>query len=195
LRTLTHFLKWSVGLAEAETGTTLEERDCLARFAAGKQTLVELGVWHGVTTRRLRQAMAPDGVLYAVDPYFVGRLGFSAPQVIARREVARAGGGNVQWVRKTSLQAAADFQASRELHLQFLFIDAGHAYEDLRTDWENWSGLIVSGGIVGLHDSRSSPKRNLDGVGSMIYTQEAILRDDRFECIETVDSLTVLRRR
>ena len=89
----------------------------------------------------------------------------------------------------------ADFRALDGPGIEFLFIDAGHQYEDLRTDWENWSGLIANEGIVGLHDSRSSPTRSLDGVGSMIYTQETIMRDKRFECVETVDSLTVLRRR
>jgi predicted O-methyltransferase YrrM len=156
--------------------------------------LVELGVWHGVSTSRLRRAMDPDGVLYAVDPYPSGRLGFSFPQFIARREVAKAGGGNVEWVPKSSLDAARDLHPVLGGRIQFLFIDAGHEYEDLQADWEAWSGFLIEGGVVALHDSRSSPKRNLDGVGSMIYTQQTIMRDQRFEFVEGVDSLTVMRR-
>ena len=139
--------------------------------------------------------MASDGVLYAVDPYEPGRLGFSMQRIIARREVARAGGGNVSWVRKTGVEAAAAFPALEPRPIEFLFIDAGHQYEDLKTDWNLWSGRIGPNGVVGLHDSRSSPKRNIEGVGSVLYTQQVIRLDDRFECLEEVDSLTVLRRK
>jgi len=49
-------------------------------------------------------------------------------------------------------------------------------------------------GIVALHDSRSSPARPIDGMGSVVFTREVIERDPRFQIIDTVDSLTVLRR-
>ena len=75
MRVITHLLLWRLGLAKAETQTSEAERDCLARVAAGKKRLVEIGVWHGVTTCRLRKAMCPDGLLFAVDPYPVGRSG------------------------------------------------------------------------------------------------------------------------
>ena len=60
MRVLTHFLVWRLGLAAAQTQTTPAERDCLALHAAGKRRCVEIGVWHGVTTCRLRAAMAVD---------------------------------------------------------------------------------------------------------------------------------------
>ena len=63
-----HFARWFVGLAGPETQTTVAERDCLCRHAAGCRRVVEIGVWHGVTTCRLRGQMAADGILYAVDP-------------------------------------------------------------------------------------------------------------------------------
>ena len=38
--------------------------------------------------------------------------------------------------------------------VDFLFID-GHHYDDMpRTDWENYSPLVRSGGIIGLHDTK-----------------------------------------
>src|SRR3954466_9025749 len=76
-----HFARWFVGLAGPETQTTVAERDCLCRYAAGCRRVVEIGVWHGVTTCRLRGQMAADRILYAVDPYPVGRLGVSLPGV------------------------------------------------------------------------------------------------------------------
>ena len=192
---LTHFLKWQVGLARAETQTTEAERDCLARHAAGKRVLVEVGVWHGVTTCRLRAAMAADGVLYAIDPYPVGRLGVSFQQRIAHNEVGRVPNGRVEWVRATGVAAARELAPLVGGKVEFIFIDGDHSYDGLKADWEGWAGLIAPGGVVALHDSRSSPNRPLDDAGSVRYTRSVILADPRFEVADEVDSLTVLRRR
>jgi predicted O-methyltransferase YrrM len=187
---LTHYLAWTVGLAPATTQTTVAERDCLAQFAADRRHLVEIGVWHGVTTRRLRAAMHPQGVLSAVDPFPVGRLGFSVQQRIAHREVATIGNGRVAWLRTTGAAAARDHGP-----VDFVFIDGDHSEEGLLADWRAWSPLVAPGGIVALHDSRSTRERPIDEAGSVKVTNEVILRDERFAVVHTVDSLTVLQKR
>lgn len=195
MKTLSHFLLWSVGLGEAETQTTEAERDCLARHARGKRRLAEVGVWHGVTTCRLRSVMAPDGVLWAIDPYPVGRLRFSAQQRIAQREVAKVRNGSVCWVRLTGVQAAHRHAAAGEAPVDFVFIDGDHFYDMVRGDWEAWSPLVAPGGVIALHDSCSSTTRQIDDAGSARYTREHILHDPRFAVTEVVDTLTVLTRR
>jgi len=189
VKVLTHYVAWSVGLASADTQTTVAERDCLARHAKGRRRLVEIGVWHGVTTRRLRAVMHPQGVLTAVDPYPVGRLGFSVQQRIAHHEVGDVRNGHIAWARTTGADAARGHAS-----VDFVFIDGDHSEEGLLADWRAWSSLIEPGGIVALHDSRSSPDRQIDGAGSVKVTNEVILRDERFAVVDTVDSLTVLRR-
>src|SRR5688572_29275869 len=87
VRAVLQFALWRVRLAEANTQTTRAERDTLARHAKSRQRPVEIGVWQGVTTRRLRAAMSPDAELWAIDPYVAGRLGVSFPELIARGEV------------------------------------------------------------------------------------------------------------
>src|SRR5262244_1695274 len=151
MEVLRHFLLWSVGLAPAETQTTLRERDCLARHAAGRTRLVEIGVWHGVTTRRLKAAMNPHGLLYAVDPFPVGRLGFSMQQRIARKEVDSVAGGTVRWMRLESEKAAPVVLA--EGPVDFVFIDGDHSYQALERDWTLWSRGLADRGVVALHDS------------------------------------------
>lgn len=190
-----HFILWRFGLARAETQTTEAERECLADYARGKRCLVEIGVWHGVTTCRLRSAMAPDGILYAVDPYPLGRLGISFQQKIAQSEVGRARNGRVEWVRKTGAEAAKDLAPAVVGRVDLIFIDGNHSYEGLKEDWEGWSGLLAPGGVVGLHDSRPTPDRPIEGAGSVRYTSEVIRQDNRFQVCSEVDSLTVLRRR
>ena len=189
-----YFVRWCLGLAHAETQTTEAERDCIARRAAGRGRLAEIGVWHGVTTARLRQGMSADGVLLAIDPFHPGRLGFSTQRMIARRSVARHRRGRVVWLRTTGANAASE-PAARELGgVDFIFIDGDHSYDGLRGDWEAWSPLIVPGGCVALHDSRSTPDNNIEDAGSVIFTRDVILNDPRFEVVEVVDTLTVVRR-
>jgi len=194
MRVLPHLLLWRVGLAKPETQTTFAERDCLVRHAAGRRRVVEIGVWHGVTTRRLRAAMARDGEIFAVDPFPVGSLGFSAQRYIAEREVAQETNGRLRWIRCTGADAARAFVTLQQAPVDFVFIDGDHSYDGLREDWEGWSGLVQPGGIIALHDSRSTSARDLEDAGSVRFTREVILPDCRFETIETVDSLTVLRR-
>ena len=185
-----HYVKWLLNLAAAETQTTESERACLASHARGRTRLVEIGVWHGVTTARLRAAMDPAGELSAVDPYPVGRLGFSMQRRIARREVGRVRGGRVRWIRTTGASAALGHGP-----VDFVFIDGDHSAEGLLGDWHAWSGLVDAGGIIALHDSRSTAERRIDDAGSVRVTNDVILRDPRFDLVEAVDSLTVVRRR
>lgn len=195
MRVLIHFILWTIGLTKAETQTTEAERDALARYAMGRKTVVEIGVWHGVTTSRLRAAMASGGVLYAIDPFPVGRLGFSIQNCIAHHEVSRIKNGAVRWIRLSGEGAAR--KMAQELHgrVDFVFIDGDHSYEGLKADWNGWSGLMAVGGVVALHDSRTTATRQISGAGSVQFTNDVVLRDERFELADLVDSLTILRRR
>jgi predicted O-methyltransferase YrrM len=190
LRPALHYLGWLLGIARPETQTTDAERACLARHAQGRRRVVEIGVWHGVTTSWLKRSMDGAGELSAVDPYHAGRLRFSMQERIAHREVDRVQGGRVNWIKATGREAAAGHGT-----VEFIFIDGDHSEEGLLGDWNAWSGLVEPGGIVALHDSRSSTDRCIDDAGSVKVTNDVILRDPRFDLVETVDSLTVVRRR
>jgi predicted O-methyltransferase YrrM len=194
MRVLLHFVGWRLGLARAQTQTTEAERASLARHAAGRRCLVEIGSWHGVTTRRLREAMAPDAVLYGVDPYRAGRLGIGFQRYIAQVEVNQVANGHVRWVRETGESAAQTLGPELAGRLEFIFIDGDHSFEGLRKDWEGWSPLVAPGGVVALHDSRSTPARTIAEAGSVRYTAMVIRCDSRFALIEEVDSLTVFEK-
>jgi len=194
MRVTTHFLLWALKLARAETQTSEAERATLARHAAEKKRLVEIGVWHGVTTKLLRNAMAQDGLLLGIDPYRKGRFGFSVQRVIAQREIAHATVGTMEWQRLTGVEAARLYAASKRPPVDFIFIDGDHSYEGLQGDWEAWSPLVAPQGIIALHDSCSSADRNIEGAGSVIFTRESILPDPRFRLVESVDTLTIMSR-
>ena len=190
MRVAAHYLAWLVGLAKPETQTTERERDRLAHYAEGRRQLVEIGVWHGVTTARLRKAMDPDGEISAVDPYPAGRLGVNLQERIAKREAESVPRGRLRWLKTTGERAAAGHPP-----VDFMFIDGDHSEAGLLADWRAWSGLVSRGGLVALHDSHSTPSRPINDAGSVKVTNEVILPDPRFELVEVIDSLTVLRRR
>lgn len=190
---LLHLIKWQLGLAPAEIWTTGAERACLARHAAGRRRLVEVGVWHGGTTRHLRAAMSPEATLYAVDPFAKGRLGFSMPRLVARREVGQVRNGRVIWVRLTG-QAAARMEMMREQPpIDFVFVDNAQTYDALRVEWEAWAPVVTSGGIIALHDTRPGPEGSPEQT-SVAYARAVVLEDPRFATVDEVDTLTVLRR-
>lgn len=189
-----HYLRWLLGLSQPITQTTAAERDTLARHATGRRRLVEIGVFHGVTTRRLRETMAADGLLWAVDPFPPNRFGFSYAERIAHATAGGCERGDCRWIRDTGAAAAQMYATQESQPVDFIFVDGDHSWEGIRADWEGWSPLVAPQGIVALHDSRSTPERNIEDAGSVRYTNSVIRVDPRFLVIETVDSLTVLQR-
>ncbi len=155
--------------------------------------MVEVGVWHGVTTRVILQSMSPEGRLFAVDPFYVGRLGVSLHKIIARRETRRFAAGRIVWLRTTGEQAAELLWRESQI-VDFVFLDGDHTYEATLADWNGWSKLVEPGGVILLHDSRSTTSRAIQGAGSVQVTNDVIRTDRRFEVIEEVDTLTVVRR-
>jgi predicted O-methyltransferase YrrM len=191
VQSLLHFVRWRLGLDAAEQWMAPEESACLISHARGKKRLAEIGVWEGGTTRRLREVMAPDATIHAIDPYPPGRSGISYQKLIAAGEVAAVSNGRVVWLRQTGAEAAQN-RSVLEAPFDFVFVDGDHTYEGLRRDWEGWSPLVAPGGIVALHDSLL-PEGHLDA-GSVRYSNEVPAHDPRFETVDEVASLRVLRR-
>jgi predicted O-methyltransferase YrrM len=98
-------------------------------------------------------------------------------------------------VRTTGVRAAEVYALDRQPPVDLIFIDGDHSYQGLASDWRAWSHLVAPGGIVGLHDSRSTPERPIEDAGSVRATRDIVLKDQLFDLIEEVDSLTLVRRR
>jgi len=194
MKVFSHYLRWRFGLEPPETQTTERERACLSKHAANKRRLVEIGVWEGVTTKLLRTAMARDGILLAVDPFPVGRLGISFHQRIARTEVGKITRGKVKWIRESGTEALREAHFQGIDHIDFIFIDGDHLFDAVRLDWTLWSPFVAPHGIVALHDSRPTLAREIELAGSVVFTQRYVLSDPRFHFVDAVDSLTVVQR-
>jgi predicted O-methyltransferase YrrM len=182
------WLRYRLGWTPADTQTTGAERACLMKHAAGRRSLVEIGVMHGANTALLRGVMDPGGTITGIDPHPPGRLGVSFERWIARREIGRYPRGRAVLLRQWSHEAIRSWSDP----IDFLFIDGDHSWAGIERDWQGWSRHVVPGGVVALHDSRPVPGRPAHD--SIRYTQEVVLRDPRFTVIAEVESLTVLER-
>ena len=194
MNVLTHFLLWNIGLARPWTWYSARECECLERYARGKKRLAEIGCWQGVNTRRLRSVMDSNGILYAIDPYLPGRLGFNAARIIAHREVETCKNGKVRWLKMTDLEAAREIRQLREEPFDFIFSDSLNTYNGLKAAWETWSLLTSAGGIYIIANSAPASGRGIEKAGSVVFTREVILRDPHFRLRETVETFTVLER-
>src|SRR5688572_20247603 len=120
-RALIHTARYLAGLDDAATQTSQAEREAIARFASGRRRAVELGVFEGATTALIAKEIASDGTLFAVDPFFTGRLGICWGKLIAEREVRRGRvSRKVTFVRSLSHEAAMQLP---EDSFDFIFID------------------------------------------------------------------------
>lgn len=190
-----YWLTYRLFLQSALTQTTHAEQDCLAKHAKDRKKLIEIGVWHGVNTRKFREVMSEAGTLYAVDPFPPGRFGKSWQKRIAHREASMAINGKLVWLEEYSEKAFETFRKLDGEPIDFMFIDGDHSYEGVQTDWRLWSPLLASGGVIALHDSRSYEGRQIDHVGAARFVQDVILKDPCFETVDAVDSVTVVQKR
>jgi predicted O-methyltransferase YrrM len=191
-KSFVHFVLHSLNLQAAQTQTTAAERECLGRLAQGRTRLAEIGVFEGAGTRVLADAAAPNGRVFAIDPFMPGRLGVCWTRPVALREVAKsAGAEKVEFVRKFSFDAATELQGP----FDFVFVDGDHSLGGIARDWQDWSEKIVAGGIIALHDTRvPDHDPSVANLGSHQFFESDIRRDPRFALLEQVDSLSVLQR-
>lgn len=191
-RSAAHVVRHFLGFDGPETQTTAAEQETLRLHASGKRRLVEIGVFEGYTTRRLAEAMAPDGELYAVDPFLSGRIGVCWGELIARRELA-----HLRRQRRVEFVKAFSHEANQQLTgvFDFVFFDGDHSLDGIKRDWADWSPRIAPGGIIALHDSIVPPHNPaVVELGSCQYFDSHIRHDPAFAIVAQTDSLSVLRR-
>lgn len=187
-RPIWHWLMHALGAAPAKTQVHPDELAALLRHAAGAHQAVEIGVYHGATTARLRTVLAADAVLTAIDPHPPGRLGVSFERAVARREVRRARGAEVRFARALSNAVASAWTTP----VDFLFVDGDHTWEGVSADWAGWRPWLALGARVAFHDAAALPGEPAHE--SARFTAEVLATDPDFVVRETVRSLVVLER-
>jgi predicted O-methyltransferase YrrM len=192
-RTFLHYVNVVAGRETPETQTIPAERQLIADWVRGRKVIAEIGVFEGFTTAVMARAADPDATIYAVDPFFRGRLGVSWSERIARhglRSFVRR--GRVKFVRTLSDQVGEQVPA----RVDFTFLDGDHSLEGIARDWAFWTERCVPGGVIALHDTAKAPEHpDVEQLGSYQYFESTIRHDPRFEFIAQAGCLTVMRRK
>lgn len=118
-------------------------------------TMVEVGVFAGESTRVFVESWQVAR-LFAVDPWdgdYDEGSGWTCPFEWSDVEQSFRGWAQheprVVTLRMASLEAAQCFAGGS---LDFVYIDAGHAYQDVRNDILAWTPRIKADGWLGGHD-------------------------------------------
>jgi predicted O-methyltransferase YrrM len=190
---LIHFVKCYLGLEHPHTQTTKLEQAAIAKYSKDAQKCVEIGVYEGVNTVIIAEQLSSGGLLYAIDPFFKGKLGFCYHEKIAKNLLVKNKlSNNVNLIKKLS------FDASEEIpdDIDFMFVDGDHSIEGIKKDWELYAIKIKPDGFIALHDT-SIPAHDgsVSELGSYKYFNSHIKYDKRFSIVETVDSLNILKKK
>lgn len=158
----------------------------LLRYSSDARTICEIGCYEGRTSVAL--AGSTSGNVYSIDPFFRGRLGICYTECIAKLNRRRNGAQNLHYIKGLSKDVVQRFS----LPIDFLFLDADHSYEAVKTDWREWFPKVKKGGYIALHDSKpavNSPEL----LGSMRFYSEDVPKIVGVAECDAVDSLVILQ--
>ena len=119
------------------------------------QTVLEIGTHRGGTLYLWARLAQPDAILVSIDlPGGKFGGGYSPFRAPIYRRFAQAH-QKLHLVRANS-HAASTLEETKLLlsghHIDLLFIDGDHTYEGVKKDWEMYSPLVRSGGLIVFHD-------------------------------------------
>jgi hypothetical protein len=192
------------GFLDPEEGRVLYE---LALESASRGPCLEVGSYCGKSALYLGAACRDAGsTLFSIDhhrgseeqqpgqPYFDAALLEPAGKRIDtfpffRRTLEAAGLENAVVPLVCRSEVAARNWATP---LGLVFIDGGHAFDTVLSDYRCWSGHIVRGGYLLMHDIFFDPR---DGGQAPRQVYERAVESGRFEVLPMVNSLGILRRK
>lgn len=193
-RLLRHPVFAWLGIRPVSGQHTLAEHGALRKWAAGKSSLVEIGVAEGASAVALREVMSPDGTLSLIDPFHLSRMrSLNAMKRAAHRVVHSCQNGRVSWIAKLSSAAVKEWNRP----IDFLFIDGDHSESAVQQDWDDWHRFIEPGGIVVFHDAATFPGGWTEKDWGPVKLIDRLFRNaalPEWRIVQQVDSLVVVER-
>lgn len=122
----------------------------------------EVGVSKGITTQFLLQNLPDIATYYCVDPWIeykeytsqIGQESFNGCYQEAVERIKEFS-DKVKIMKMKSVDA---FKLVPKGSLDWVFIDANHAYDYVKTDILVWSDRVKQGGLIAGHDYADEPK-------------------------------------
>ena len=121
--------------------------DMVDRYPDGS-IFIEVGVYRGRSLYYLLKKIKESGkniTVYGVDYYKGQSDGFYDETLSNLSEF----NGEYKLLRTDSVSASKIF---KNKSIDFVFIDAGHAYEEVKSDIDAWLPKVKKGGIISGHD-------------------------------------------
>jgi len=141
-----------------------EELKWLATQSKDKNIIVEIGSWHGRSSRAIADNLPENGILYCIDHWKGSELerttnhasafmneGDHAFMEFCNNLADHIIKGKVIPLRMSSLNAF-NFFSTNNIKPDMVFIDAGHTYEEVKNDILNWKCLLKHGSLLCGHD-------------------------------------------
>ena len=146
-----------------------EEIEALARLVADMRprVVVEIGTARGGTLFIWTRAAAPDALIVSIDlPGGLFGGGYPRAKTPLYRRFALP--GQELYLLRGDSHSAETLRRLKEIlrgrSIDFLFIDGDHRYEGVKRDYELYSPLVRSGGMIAFHDIVPGPPERVGGV-------------------------------
>jgi len=154
-----------------------------------KGVIVEIGSYKGLSTVCLGYG-SMDGFkkrVYGVDT-FVGtgeKANLNLPSYLSefRKNIFN---NRLHKLVKPRVGLSIEVAKTFKQKIGLLFIDGGHAYEDIKSDFKSWSPKMIKGGVIAFHDidSWTEPTR---------FINENIRGNRKYERLGQVKSVFYIR--
>lgn len=66
-----------------------------------------------------------------------------------------------RFIKETTENAYYNFFVKQDIKIDFLHIDAGHSYEDVKKDFELYSKILAPNGMISIHDTDETFQKEL----------------------------------
>ena len=164
--------RWTHGATDLDLGDGLLVYSIIQYMRA--KTCVCLGSGGGFIPRimtRARQDLHEAGIFEGDNGMSWGDIGVTFV-VDAANEV----GGEVDWLNKDSFfrktfcpriindtteKAYYNFFVKEDIKIDYLHIDAGHSYDDVKNDFTLYSSILSDYGVISIHDTDESFEKEL----------------------------------
>lgn len=191
------------GFLDPEEGAKLY---ALAARQAPHGLCVEIGSYCGKSTVYIGTAcQSVSGVLLAIDHHYGSEENQPGEEYFDPdlADPDRAGMSSLRQFRDTMRKASLEDcvipvlspsgNVARVIHgpIAFVFIDGGHSQAAAISDYRNWAGKLMPGGILAIHDVFPNPA---DGGRPPHNIYKTALHSELFTEEQGVKSLRVLRR-
>jgi cephalosporin hydroxylase len=134
----------------------------LLRTVVPLRNVMEIGAESGGTFYLWCQLAVLGGIKISLDlPAGASGSGrYTDPRALAERTVEfQSWSPRVRVITGDSHDALIKARVLRALNgekLDFLFIDGDHSYKGVKADWEDYRGLVRTGGLIAFHDIKDT---------------------------------------